>query len=264
MGKTNSSGKLPGYQAPAVHKAFHLLRKVAESEKHRGLTDLALQLGYSKSTTHGLVHALLREGALVQGPDGRKLFLGPALVDLAFSGWNTIKMVASVQPTMDRLRDQIKETLILGALIRNRILILAAAESSEPLKISASQGTFLPLFAGAAGKVFLAAQTIDSARRLIREKGLPAHTPRSIVNEEDYLADLEQVREKGYSMDDEEYLPGVRAIAVALHNLKGPPMAFWTVGLSSNMGADKIETAIGIMMATSGKLRDILDQTSGY
>ncbi|MEJ2642018.1 MAG: IclR family transcriptional regulator [Desulfosarcinaceae bacterium] len=258
---TNVKAKSAGYQAPAVHKAFHLLRTVAKSSQHLGLTELAHKLGYSKSTTHGLVHALLREGALVQQPDGRKLHLGPTVVDLAFSSWNYIRMVKAVQPVIEALRDEIKETLVLGALISNHILILAAAESSDPLKISASPGTVLPLFAGAAGKVLLAVKAPEDTRQLIREKGLPDHTPRSITDETEYLTVLEAVRSKGYAEDDEEYLTGVRAIAVALHNIKGPPMAIWTVGLSSHMDDEKIENAIGIMTAAAGKLRGKLDET---
>ena len=260
---TKSAGKPAGYQAPAVHKAFHLLRTVAESDQPLGLTDLAQLLGYSKSTTHGLVHALLREGALVQGPDGRKLHLGPTVIDLAFSSWNYIKMVEAVQPVIDGLRDRIKETLVLGALICNRILILAAAESADPLKISASPGTVLPLFAGAAGKVFLAAKPPGAVQQLIWENGLPTHTPRSITDEENYFAELEAVRSNGYSVDDEEYLTGVRAVAIALRNVTGPPMAFWAVGLSGRMDDDKIAHAIGVMTAASGKLRNMLDRTPG-
>jgi DNA-binding IclR family transcriptional regulator len=260
---TNATAKSAGYQAPAVHKAFHLLRTVAESNRHLGLTELARKLGYSKSTTHGLVHALLREGALVQGADGRKLHLGPAVVDLAFSSWNYIRMVEAVQPVIDALRDEIRETLVLGALICNRILILAASESADPLKISASPGTVLPLFAGAAGKIFMAGKPPEEARQLIREKGLPVHTPRSITDEKEYVSLLEAVRSNGYSVDDEEYLTGVRAVAVALHNIKGPPMAVWTVGLSSHMDDKKIDHAIGIMTATARTLRGRLDETSG-
>jgi DNA-binding IclR family transcriptional regulator len=262
MAKTTSTDTLPGYKAPAIHKAFRLLRTVAESRRHLGLTDLALQLGYSKSTTHGLVHALLREGALAQGPDGRKLYLGPAVVELAFSSWNYIKTVESVQPTIDILRDQIRETLVLGALISNCIVIMAAAEAADPLKISASPGTILPLFAGAAGKVFLAAKTTQAVGQLIREQGLPRHTPRSIVDEGAYLAELEQVRVKGHAVDDEEYLSGVRAVAVALSNVTGPPMAVWAVGLSSRMSADKIAQAVALMAAAAGKLRCSLDRSS--
>jgi DNA-binding IclR family transcriptional regulator len=264
MSTTTADQKTAGYKAPAVHRAFELLRKVAQSRESLSLTDLALQSGYSKSTTHGLVHALLREGALAQDPDGRKLYLGPAVIDLAFAGWNYIKMVESVQSPIDELRDQIKETVVLGALICNRIMILAAAESMEPLKISASPGTVLPLFAGASGKVLLADQPIASIRQLISEKGLPRHTPRSIVDEATYLAELDRVRAKGFSVDDEEYLTGVRAIAVALHNHKGPPMAIWAVGLSSKLGADKIEGAIVNMRRVAGNLCAAIDQSLGY
>jgi DNA-binding IclR family transcriptional regulator len=263
MATTASPDKLPGYKAPAIHKAFRLLRHVAASQDHPGLTELALQLGYSKSTTHGLVHALLREGALVQGPDGHKLYLGPTLVDLAFSSWNYIKMVESVQPLIDKLRDQIKETLVLGALIRRRIVIMAACEAADALKISASPGTILPLFAGAAGKVFLAAKPAGVVKQLIGKQGLPRHTPRSITDEALYLDALEQVRLKGYSVDDEEYLTGVKAVAVALNNIIGPPLAIWAVGLASRMGATTIEAAIALMRGTARALRDLVDRSSG-
>lgn len=262
MEKNTDQDKLAGYKAPAVHRAFDLLRKVAQSPGNLSLTELAIELGYSKSTTHGLVHALLQEGVLTQSLDGRKLYLGPAVVDLAFSSWNCLKIVESVQSSIDELRNQIKETIVLGALICNRIHILATAESADPMKISASPGTVLPLFAGASGKVLLAEIHIERAKQLIHEKGLPRHTPRSIVDQEKYLTELEQVRTQGYSIDDEEYLTGVRAVALALHNLKGPPMAIWAVGLSSRMGLDKIEDAIAIMTDAAKNLCNALDGSS--
>lgn len=263
MSKTESRTVSPGYKAPAIRKAFHLLRKVSESPQKLNITELALQLGYSKSTTHGLVHALLREGALAKGAKGRKLYLGPAMVDLAFSNWNYIKMVISIQPVIDALRDRIGETTVLGALINHRVLIMATAESEMPLKISATPGTILPLFAGAAGKAFHAVKTTASVSRLILEKGLPRHTPKSIVIEEKYLEELEQVRRRGYALDLEEFMTGVNAVAMALNNLKGPPLAVWVVGLSSSLGTEKIRTAIEAMGAEMEKLRAVVDKTTG-
>ena len=96
------------------------------------------------------------------------------------------------------------------------------------------------------------------------EKGLPAHTTRSIVVEEEYLAELEQVRQKGHSIDNEEYLTGVKAVAVALHNTHGPPMALWVLGLSSTMRTEKIEAAIEPLTDAAKTLRRILDNTTGY
>jgi len=70
MGPSENKGRkepITGYKAPAVHKAFELLRAVAQSPKSLGIVELAQRLGYSKSTTHGLVHALLREAFSARG-----------------------------------------------------------------------------------------------------------------------------------------------------------------------------------------------------
>lgn len=255
MNQATQSVKQNGYKAPAVHKAFQLLRVVAESKEQFGLTELSQQLGFSKSTTHGLVHALLREGALSQDPNGRKLFLGPMITDLAFSSWNYLKLIEIAQPAIDRIRDQIHETVFFGALIRKRILIMAIAEGSQPLKISASPGATLPLFAGAAAKVLLTRESDDRLRDMIREEGLPRFTARSIVDEQDYLDEIQNVRSRGYAMDDEEYLSGIRAVAVSLDNREGPSLAVWVVGLTSTMGLNKIQQVVDVTSSAAGFLR---------
>lgn len=260
MTKKPLAPKAAGYQAPAVHKAFRLLRTVAESEKRLGLTELAAQLGYSKSTTHGLVHALIREGALIQNPRGRKLSIGSAIYQLGFANWDPLKLTDSAKRIISQIRDQARETVFLGALIDRHILITATAEADGPLKISAMPGTRLPLFAGAVGKVFLAGQSVARVRKYFHKKGLPRYTPKSIVDEASYLAELEHVRAVGYAVDDEEYLSGVRAVAIALENFNGPPMAVWIVGLSSTMDQEKIQYTIETAKAMSNGLRVALDR----
>lgn len=260
MAKKTNAPKSPGYQAPAVHKAFRVLKTVAESEDRLGLTELAMQLGYSKSTTHGLVHALIREGALVQHPKGRKLFIGSMIYNLGFSDWNPLRMSDTAQRMINQIRDQIKETVFLGALIDRHILVTAVAEANGPLKISAAPGARLPLFAGAVGKVLMAREQTAKVKQHIHEKGLPRYTPKSIVDETLYLSELEKVRANGYAVDDEEYLSGVRAVAIALGNFSGPPMAAWIVGLSNSMDQEKIRLAIDVTKATANGLRLALDK----
>jgi len=259
MIKKPSIPKGPGYQAPAVHKIFELLRVVAESPQMLGQSELVQQLGYSKSTTHGLIHALLRENALAQEPDGRRFYLGPAVTDLAFSNWNYLKTTEITQPIINEIRGQIGETVFLGGLIRKRVLIMATAEANDPIKISAPAGATIPLFAGAVGKVFLAGVQPEQIKHLIRDKGLPRYTPRTIVDEGKYLVELERVRAQGYAIDDEEYITGIKAVAVALNNRKGPPMAVWVVGLSNTMDAAKIRQVTDVILHSTEKLRLALE-----
>ena len=95
---------------------------------------------------------------------------------------------------------------------------------------------------------------------LIREHGLPAFTPRSIVSEKDYLAELLKVRKLGYALDNEEYLPGVKAVAASLGNHRGLPLAIWVVGFAGAMTETKIPTIIEHILATVEVLKSVLDE----
>lgn len=248
-----------GYRAPAVHKAFDILRAVVESRHGLGISEIARRLGYSKSSIHGIVHALVHQGALQSANGAKRFYPGPTLVDLAFSSWNYLKLAEQAQPGLEKLRNRISETVFLGVSSRLRAVIMGTAEASKPLKISAPPGTSIPLMAGAVGKVFLSQLATDRALGIIRLQGLPRYTPNSIVNENDYLKELEAVRQKGYALDDGEYLPGVRAVAVGLGNRRGLPMALWVVGLAGDMAGEHLERIVSATRETASRLQSDLD-----
>ena len=70
---------------------------------------------------------------------------------------------------------------------------------------------------------------------------------------------MKQVRENGYAVDIEEYLPGIKAVAVALHNMRGLPIALWVVGMSAGMDAARIERIAALALDRAGRLRNLLD-----
>jgi DNA-binding IclR family transcriptional regulator len=249
-----------GYRAPAVHKAFQVLRMVAEAQRGLRIVELADRLGYSASTTHGLVHALLREKALIQGEGVHELLLGPLITELAFTDWNYLKVNELAQPILNEVRDRAEATVFLGVRMRTRVMITATAEAMASFKISAPVGTTIPLFAGAVGKVFLAQETTERIGQLVAERGLPRYTPNSMTNLEEYLAELNRVRFRGYAFDDEEYLAGVRAVAVALNNRQGLPTAIWVVGFAANMELKKLQQVANITVDSAKKLRSQLEK----
>jgi IclR family acetate operon transcriptional repressor len=114
--------------------------------------------------------------------------------------------------------------------------------------------------AGAVGKVYLAQQRQDHTLKIINEHGLTQFTRRSIVKKDDYLAELEKVRRQGYAVDDEEYLAGVKAVAVALGNQRGLPLAMWVVGFADAMGASVIPGIAEETRRAAAALKEVLDQ----
>ncbi len=260
MNELNGKGnQFSGYQAPAVQKAFQLLKVVAVSRKELGLSELAKRLGFSKSTTHGLIRALLQTGALDQSPNRKKFFLGPAIVDLAFNSRNYIRVGERAKPILNELRDKISETVFLGMLSSSQGIIIATAEATQPLNISSPPGTSIPLLAGAVGKVLLSQVSDRRAAQIIRDLGLVQYTPQSIVDETEYLKELEKVRQQGYALDNEEYMQGVKAVAVSLGNFRGLPLAIWTVGFAGSMGDDVMPKIIQETLNTAKKMHSVLD-----
>jgi DNA-binding IclR family transcriptional regulator len=247
-----------GYSAPAVERAFRLLEAVAGAAAPPRLSDLSRELGFSKSTTHGLVRALTGIGALNQDPDSKRLSLGPTLVELAFKNREHLVLAEQVQPLLERLRDRIEETLFFGMMNRARTLIVATAEARKSMKISALPGTTIPLLAGAVGKVLLAQMTDDEARRIIRHLSLPRFTAASIVDENRFMAEVDAVRQQGVAVDIGEYLSGVHAVAVGIGKRSGVPLALWAVGFAESMGKEKMADVIQRARQVAADVRSVL------
>ena len=112
------------------------------------------------------------------------------------------------------------------------------------------------------GKVFLAQRDDAEVLEFIKESGLPQFTSRSIVYEEEYLAELALVRNQGYALDNGEYLRGVRAVAVGLGNHRGLPLAIWVVGFSGSMGNEMMPQIIEATTETAKTLRAALRDNS--
>ena len=256
-----SKAKTNSYRAPAVQKAFQILKLVSASNKGLSLSEIAKTLGYGKSSTFGLIQALLENGLLNQDPGTKKIFLGPAPVELSLRGWNYLKINKKAQPLLDNLRDMTGESVFLGARSNDRALIIAAADTNKPLKISAPPGESIPLLAGAVGKIFLSLLDDKKIIELIRTQGLPRFTSSSITEETAYLAEIEKVRCQGYALDKEEFMSGVWGVAAGLKNFRGLPMGIWVVGFASAMDEELINRIAGKIVPIAHQLRDILDGT---
>jgi DNA-binding IclR family transcriptional regulator len=253
--------KSDGYNAPAVEKAFRLLRFVANADEAVRLSDLAGHLGISKGSAHGLIRALVATGALNQNPRDKKITLGPATVELALKNQIYLQLGFRTQSSLDELRDRINETVFFGLLRPWRALIMATSEAHKPLKISSPPGSSIVLMAGALGKVYLSQLDDDEVSRIVKKHGLPQFTNASIVDEPAFLKEIAAVRRSGYALDKGEYLSGVNAIAVGLGNHYGLQLALWVVGFAESLHPEKIDVVKKPLLATAAKLRKLLKTT---
>ena len=230
------------YGAPSVKKAFAIVSAIASSQQGLGVSELAKNLKMAKSTVHGMTSALEELGAVMRNPLTKKYKLGFTLLEIGRSAYGQIDLKTSARPVMEELMEKTRTSVFLGILNWDHVTVLDIVESSQDLKITAPVGTTIPMFAGAVGKVFLASMDETQARKIVKSKGLPRFTDNSIIDTASYLKELKRVEEKGFAVDDEEYILGVRAVASPLMGLGQLRSAIWCVGFKAGLDDNKMRT----------------------
>lgn len=228
------------YRAPTVGKAFQILELVARSKPGMTISDLSRQLRISKSTVHGIIAALEEAGAVVRDVQNKRYSLGLTLFDLGRAAYSRIDMKDVARPFLEDLMVKTRESCFFGMRNGDHVSILDIVESTQDIKITAPVGTGIPLLAGATGKVFLASMPDDQAIELLQATGLHRFTANTITDPARYLDQLKAVRKDGYALDDEEYIPGVRAVAAPVRG-QGQLAAIWVVGFTPRLNAEKMK-----------------------
>ncbi|MCL6638595.1 MAG: IclR family transcriptional regulator [Firmicutes bacterium] len=233
-----------GYSAPILYKAFAILDEVARNQADCGVSDLARRLNISKSTVYGITQAFIDLGVLTQGADSKKFRLGPTLVQLGNQALAGMDLRSIALPFMEELSREFKVTVFLGTFDEFGITIIEKVDSPQDLKISAPVGTRIPIFAGAAAKVFLAGLKDKALNKILREKSIPKYTENTVTDPGEYRAELARVRDQGFATDYEEYIRGVNAVSVPVLDSWGWPVAaIWMVGFSNFFNRQQMEKA---------------------
>lgn len=232
------------YSAPSVKKAFKILQAIADSPSGLGVSELAKQLGIGKSTVHGITASLEEMGVLVRDPISKRYTVGFTLLELGRKSYGRIEWREVAKDPMRRFMEKVGETIFLGIMNGDHITILDVVESPKEMKITSPPGTRLPLLAGATGKAFLSLLDEKVAREIVRRVGLTKYTFKSVTDPKKFLKEVEETKKRGYAIDDEEYLLGVRAVAAPVRTISHAPVAIWAVGFTSSLHDQKMEMAI--------------------
>lgn len=246
--------KKTGYSAPSVQKAFKILQMIADSPSGLGVSELAKKLSIGKSTVHGITMGLEALGVLIRDPVHKKFNLGYSLLELSRRTYARMELRDVARAPMERLMEKVGETVFLGILNGDHVTILEVVESHHEMKITSPPGTRLPLLAGATGKVFLSLVDEKKAKEIVQKLGLVRFTAKSIVDQKKFLKEVEETRKRGYAIDDEEYMLGVRAIAVPIQTASPPVAAMWVVGFGSSLNDQKMERVIPEIKKTSEEI----------
>ena len=194
-----------------VAKAFGIVEALAP-ETDRGLTlaDLSQRVALPKSTVHRYLATLLELG-LAQRSDTDRFRLGTKVIELAGVYLANSDLRNESQNTLDTLSAQANETVHLAVRSETEVVYIAKVESRHAVRMYSYIGARLPMYCTALGKAMMAFGPEDWLQETLG-RGLEPRTPHTIINASALKADLEAIRARGFSIDNEENEIGVRCV----------------------------------------------------
>jgi DNA-binding IclR family transcriptional regulator len=146
------------YEVGSVRKALEILCAFNNmGPATQSVADLSRQLGMPKSTVYNLLQTLESLDFLRQDPADRCYRLGPRLYELGLRYSHSTHLISSATPHLHKLAAETKETVKLGVLSGDEVLIVAAVESPYQLHTRGDLGMRAPLHCTGLGKAILAA-----------------------------------------------------------------------------------------------------------
>ena len=207
---------------PSTHeKALSLLETVARAGKSMPLAELASELEMPKATAHRLCSQLTELGFLARDVDERSYIVGPRLRALAFDTCNHDSVRTLRHAVLTELVQEVGETCNFTTLDGASVLYLDRVEAPWPWRLMLESGTHVPLHCTASGKLFLGMMTPARRENLIRQITLTRMTANTLVSPEALIEECERIAHDGYSMDREEFIPGLLAVAVPVLDTHG-------------------------------------------
>jgi len=198
-----------------------LLELIASRDHLFSLQDLVEQTTLPKPTLHRMLQRLESSGMLQRDSDGRHYGTGARLRRLAENLLLNDTKHGARRSVLMQLREEVGESCNITALSGSEVLYLDRAETAAPLRFYLHPGSRVPAHCSASGKLFLAQLSAAQRRRLLSHTPLTRYTANTLVTMEALEREMEQVRELGYALDNEEFLPGLFCIAVLVPRAEG-------------------------------------------
>lgn len=224
----------------SLDRALVVLNELARLESAT-LSGLAQGLGESPATIYRVLTTLSLHGIVESDDTTQKWHIGPGAFLIGSVFLRRTSLVERSRPILRDLMEKTGETANLGVEKDGAVLFISQVETHAPIRAFFPPGTLSPLHASGIGKVLLAHYPANRLTRFAAS-GLENFTPHTKSDPDALEADLQQIRLRGYSVDDQERNLGMRCIAAPIRNALGEVIAGLSVsGPTSRVSNEQVD-----------------------
>jgi DNA-binding IclR family transcriptional regulator len=209
----NEQKAKPSYPIESVDNALRLLLMFRTQNSIR-VSEAGEAIGVARSTAHRLLAMLQYHGFVVQDEPSRDYRAGPALVDVGLAVVRHMDIRVQARPFLERLAADVEETVHLAVLRGPEIVFVDSVETSRAVRVGSRTGVSMPAHCTAVGKAMLSRLSREQLHELYPGGRLKGITKNSISTRAELERELEDIRERGYAINDAESEPDLVAIAM--------------------------------------------------
>lgn len=208
------------YFVQSIAKGLAALESFAEAGHPLTLSELAQALGINNTTATRLCYTLTELG-FIRRNGQRRYHLTPRVLTLGYSTIRGLDWREIAHYYLELLCKKVGETVNLSILVGQEILYVLRIKTERILPFDLQVGSTLPVYCTSMGKVFMAFSPPERTRPILEKLQFRPLTHRTISRMEDYFKELEQVKRKGYAINDEELSVGLRSVAAPIRDTHG-------------------------------------------
>ncbi len=225
----------------SLHKVLDIIDTVAEMG-NAGIRDISSATGYPPATTHRIISTLIQRRYFKQDPVTKTYFLSLRFLELGTQVKDRFSLTSIARPHLERLMAETEENANLAVRDGDEAIYLDQVQSNHMLQLFTKLGARVPLYSTGVGKLFMSLWSESDLERYLKHTRRNAHTPHTLVERDDILAELARIRSQGFSVDNEETEEGVRCVAALVYDHNRQAVAAISVsGAAMRITLDRIE-----------------------
>lgn len=197
--------------------SLRIIEAVAELG-HATLTEISEYTGIPTSTLHTHLQTLEQGEFLIK--QDNEYCLGMKMFHLGEKARRRDERYQIAKEEAWELSDKVGEEVSF-AIEENGQMIIIYDEITSPSDEGFQVGRYFDMHSSASGKATLAEFEDDRVREILSQQGLERYTKNTITSESALFDELEQIREQGYAVNNQEEVDGLRAVGVAIDDPTG-------------------------------------------
>lgn len=248
----------------SAERIFSVLETLAETGPI-GLMDLSTRLELHKSTVHRLLLSLICMGYVKQEEETGKYLLTFKVVEISEKVLARVDIVSLIHPFITELANNCRETVHFVQRRGTEVFYLDKVAPLYPyesaIRMASQVGLARPLYCSAVGKAILAEMSDEEVEYIWNHSIIEKKTEHTKTSLAELKAELDEVREIGYALDNEENELGVRCIAVCVKNHRREPNnAFSISAPASRMTDERIKALAADILKTKEAIQKVMGQ----